>query len=121
MADAHSAEAHHGPEVKAYLVVFACLAVFTLVSFVANYAAHPEQGWITIEESFVIILGVAVVKAILVAMYFMHLKIDWKRVYFLIVPVLILGTMMAIVLMPDIVVGSPNRAQPVHTEESQDK
>jgi caa(3)-type oxidase subunit IV len=103
MTDSHSEEAHHGPNVKAYLVIFVCLAVFTLVSFVANYAAAKEQEWITPGISFVIILGVAVVKAILVAMFFMHLKWDWGRVFFMIVPVLVLGTMMMIVLLPDIV------------------
>ena len=33
----------------------------------------------------------------------MHLKFDWAKVYFIIVPVSILGVMMMIVLMPDIV------------------
>jgi cytochrome c oxidase subunit 4 len=56
-------------------------------------------------QSFALILGVAVVKATLVGMYFMHLKLDWGRLYFLIVPAFILGTMMMIVLMPDIVLG----------------
>jgi caa(3)-type oxidase subunit IV len=96
-------DAHGGAHVREYLIVFGALAIFTLVSFVANYAAHPEQGWISPFTSFVIILVVAVVKAVLVAMFFMHLKFDWGRVYFLIVPVLILGTVMMIVLLPDIV------------------
>ena len=119
MSDASHAEGHAAHPVQPYLVVGGALAVFTIVSFVVN--VFVRGGSLTPMAGLAIILGVAVVKAILVAMYFMHLKIDWKRVYFLIVPVLILGTMMAIVLMPDIVVGSPNRAQPVHTEESQDK
>jgi caa(3)-type oxidase subunit IV len=107
MADTDSAHVHvhEGPNVRAYLVIFGALAVFTLISFVANYAAHPEVGWITPYASFAIILIVAVVKAVLVAMFFMHLKWDWSRVYFMIVPVLILGTMMMFVLLPDIVLG----------------
>ena len=48
-------------------------------------------------------MGVAVVKAFLVGLIFMHLKYDWGKLYFMIVPVFILGTMMMIVLMPDIV------------------
>jgi caa(3)-type oxidase subunit IV len=99
----HGSDAHAGPKVRAYLVVFGALAIFTLVSFLANYAAHPEQAWITTNQAFTIILLVAIIKAILVAMFFMHLKWDWTRVYFMIVPVLILGTMMMIVLLPDIV------------------
>jgi caa(3)-type oxidase subunit IV len=109
-------DAHDGPLVKAYLVIFLALTIFTLVSFIANYAAHPEQGWITPTQSFMIILGVAIVKAILVAMFFMHLKFDWGRVYFMIVPVLILGTMMMIVLLPDIVLAW--RGENVRTQQS---
>ena len=42
--DAHDAPAHddHGPTVRAYLTVFIALAVFTLVSFLANYAVKPS-------------------------------------------------------------------------------
>jgi cytochrome c oxidase subunit 4 len=97
---------HHGPGVKAYLVVFAALSIFTLVSFGANRLAHPEGGGpgpITPHQSFVIILGVAVVKAVLVGTYFMHLIMDWRRLYYLLVPAFILGTMMMFVLLPDIV------------------
>jgi cytochrome c oxidase subunit 4 len=92
---------HHGPGVKAYLVIFTALALFTLVSFVANYAARHDT--ISHFQSFVIILGVAIVKAGLVGAYFMHLVVDWRRLYYLLVPAFILGTMMMIVLMPDIV------------------
>jgi caa(3)-type oxidase subunit IV len=96
-------EAHGDAHVREYLLVFGALAIFTLLSFVANYAAHPEQAWISVGTSFIVILGVAVIKAVLVATFFMHLKWDWGRVYFMIVPVLVLGTMMMLVLLPDIV------------------
>jgi cytochrome c oxidase subunit 4 len=92
---------HHGPGVRAYLVIFSILALFTLVSFFANYFQRHEV--LTPHESFVIILGVAVVKACLVGIYFMHLILDWRKVYYLLVPAFILGTMMMIVLLPDIV------------------
>ncbi len=111
MSDAQHADAHgghEGPHVMAYLIVFAALAVFTLVSFAANYAAAQERQWISTYASFVIILGVAVVKATLVGMYFMHLKFDWGRLYFMIVPAFILGTVMVIVLLPDIVLAWRN-------------
>jgi caa(3)-type oxidase subunit IV len=99
--ESHPTHDHGGPDVKAYFVVFGALAIFTLVSFVANYAAHPEHHWITPGTSFVIILGVAIVKAVLVAMFFMHLKYDWGKVFFLVIPVLILAAMMITVLLPD--------------------
>jgi caa(3)-type oxidase subunit IV len=94
---AHSAEGHAGPTVNAYLIVFGALAVFTLISFAVNAVLGRNF------TSFAIILGVAVCKAVLVAMIFMHLKWDWGRLFFMIIPVLILGTMMIIVLLPDIV------------------
>jgi caa(3)-type oxidase subunit IV len=106
MADeVHDAPAHddHGPTVRAYITVFVALAVFTLVSFVANYAAADDQKWITKGVSFAIILGVAVVKAGLVGLIFMHLKFDWRKLYFMIFPAFILGAMMMMVLLPDIV------------------
>ena len=34
---------------------------------------------------------------------FMHLQADWGKVYFIIIPVIVMGIMMMIVLMPDIV------------------
>ncbi len=97
-------DAAHDMRVKAYFTVFIALSVFTAVSFVANWAAHPERGWITLHTSFAIILGVAVIKAFLVGLIFMHLKYDWGKVYFIIVPIFILGVMMMMVLMPDIVI-----------------
>jgi cytochrome c oxidase subunit 4 len=103
MTDTHDAQEHHGPNVKLYLVIGSALAVFTVVSFVVN--ALVQGKTLTPQVGFVIILGVAVVKAVLVAMFFMHLKYDWGRVYFMVVPVLILGTMFMIVLLPDIVFG----------------
>lgn len=97
MTETHDTTAHHGPNVKAYMTVFAALVVFTAMSFVVNrFLGHTFA-------SFAIILGVAVCKAVLVAMIFMHLKWDWGRLYFLVIPVMILGTMMLIVFLPDIV------------------
>jgi cytochrome c oxidase subunit 4 len=103
MSDAHGSHGHGGTGVTAYLVIFGALVVFTTLSFVVNAAVRG--GSIGSHTGFAIILGVAVCKAVLVGMFFMHLKFDWPRVYFMIVPVLILGTMMVIVLLPDIVLG----------------
>jgi caa(3)-type oxidase subunit IV len=110
--DVHSepehADGHHEPSDKAYIVIFAALAVFTAVSFIANEGARHDV--ISRYTSFAIILLVAVVKAVLVAMYFMHLKIDWGRVFVMVVPALILGPMLIIVLLPDIVLAWRNIA-----------
>jgi cytochrome c oxidase subunit 4 len=87
------------------------LAIFTALSFVFNSLARA--GTITAHQSFVLILGVAVCKAVLVGMFFMHLKFDWGRVYFIIVPIFILAVMMALVFLPDIVIAWQPHADPL--------
>ncbi len=99
-ATAHAAE-HHGPDLRLYMVVAAALAIFTASSFGINAAVRSEH--FSSEIGFLLILGVAVCKAVLVGMFFMHLKYDWGKLYFIIVPISILGLMMMIVLLPDIV------------------
>ena len=106
MADTHSPEGHHGPTFKTYWVIFGALSVLTAVSFIANGAARG--GTITPTQSFLIILGVAIVKAVLVGMYFMHLVVDWGRLYYFIIPALILAVLAVVVLLPDIVLGWRN-------------
>jgi caa(3)-type oxidase subunit IV len=98
MADAHDPHAHHGPHIKAYFAVFGALSVCTAMSFVVNRFFPPPD-----HTGAAIIMGVAVVKAVLVGYIFMHLKWDWRNVYFIIFPLFILATMMVIVLMPDLV------------------
>jgi len=102
MTDARTSE-HHGPSFQAYLVVFCALSVFTAVSFGVN--SLVRSGSWTPTAGFTVILGVAVVKAVLVGMYFMHLVVDWGKLYYLVFPAFILGAMMITVLMPDIVLG----------------
>lgn len=101
MADSHHSEHHAGPGVQAYLVVFVALSVFTAISFAVNYAVRDH--WLAPYAGFALILGVAVVKAVLVGLYFMHLVVDWGKLYFLIFPTFILAAMFITVLMPDIV------------------
>ena len=105
MADTHTghqdASHHHGPDLKIYLTIAAALAVFTAVSFVVNGLVRAHS--LTALSGFAIILAVAVCKAALVGLYFMHLKYDWRYLYFMIIPAFILATMMMIVLLPDLV------------------
>lgn len=101
MTDSHDTQPHAGIDVKTYFVIFGALAIFTAVSFIVNEAVrHDVLG---VYAGFVLILGVAICKAVLVGMFFMHLKIDWTRLYFVIVPVMLLAVMMMVVLLPDIV------------------
>ena len=105
---------HHGPTtIKPYLTVFALLCAFTAVSFVFNTLAN--KGTISAQTSFVVILGVAFVKALLVCAIFMHLKWDWSRLYFMIVPALVLAPFMMFALLPDIVLYWSKVAPPFTT------
>ncbi len=72
-----------------------------------------RQKWIDTQTSFIIIIGVAVIKAFLVGLIFMHLNFDWGRVYFIIVPIGILAVMMVLVVMPDIVIAWQPGQQPL--------
>ena len=112
MADTSHSGGHAGPNVALYLTVGVALSVFTALSFLFNYLARDDVHAISKNTSFVLILGVAVCKAVLVGMFFMHLKYDWFKLYFMIVPAFILGAMMMFVLMPDIVLAWHHGYQP---------
>jgi cytochrome c oxidase subunit 4 len=99
MAETHESESHAGPSLQVYLIIAVALGVFTVSSFVVNYLVREHH--LTTQVGFVLILGVAVCKAVLVGMFFMHLKYDWFKLYFLIVPVFIMAAMMMMVLLPD--------------------
>ena len=97
MTDSHASEHHAGPGFQAYMVVFIALSTFTAISFLVNATVGRNM------TGLVIILGVAVVKATLVGLYFMHLVVDWFKLYYLIFPTFILAAMFITVLLPDIV------------------
>src|SRR5262245_37625465 len=111
MADTKHDAGHgdHGNLFKIYMVIAGVLGVATATSFFFNWLARPvaDGGAAAISPfiAFLLILAVAIVKATLVGMYFMHLKWDWKFLYFLIIPVFIMGAMMSVVLLPDILIG----------------
>src|SRR4051812_19831991 len=100
MIEHHDGPVDHDPMQRtwAYGAVFVALSVFTIVSFVVN--SYVRSKSLSAEAGFSIILGVAVVKACLVAMIFMHLKWDWWKLYFLIVPTFVLAPMLVLALLP---------------------
>jgi cytochrome c oxidase subunit IV len=102
MTNEHGHGGHAGPSYRAYMVVAGALAIFTSISFIVN--SFVRDHVIESHIGFTIILGVAVCKALLVGAFFMHLRWEWGKLYFMIVPAFILGTMMMMVLMPDIVI-----------------
>lgn len=95
--------AHHEEHISdnTFMKVFGALCVATVLTFSANLLARV--GVFGTGFSFVIIGLIAIIKATLVVAFFMHLKIDWKKLFVFIVPVMVLAPMMVIVLFPDIV------------------
>jgi cytochrome c oxidase subunit 4 len=100
---------HQGPTLPLYLGVGAILAVFTASSFIFNDMVRHDM--LSKMGGLWLILGVAVCKAMLVGAFFMHLRYDWFKLYFLIIPALILGVMMMLVLTPDFVVSPMKQRQ----------
>jgi len=102
MADPQHGE-HNGTLFRLYMIIAVVLSVCTASSFLVNYLVR--ENTLTHVMGFVLILGVAIIKATLVGIYFMHLKWDWKLLYIIIIPAFVLAVMWAIVLMPDTFVG----------------
>ncbi len=97
--DAHESHDHaHEEHISdsTFFKVFVGLFVFTIISFLANQVFGAGI------KSFAIIGTVAILKALLVVVFFMHLKIDWKKLFVFIVPVMILAPMLIVTLVPDI-------------------
>jgi caa(3)-type oxidase subunit IV len=108
MADQHEA-GHAGPSFQSYLMVFGALCVCTAASFIVSAIMGHNH------TSASIIMAVAVVKAVLVAGIFMHLKFDFGKLYCIILPVCVVTVMMVIILSIDAVLAwhaLPGRAVP---------
>ena len=73
MSDDHAADI--SKHIRTYMIVFAALAVLTVVT-VAVYYLHLSVG-----KAIVLALIIASVKAALVACYFMHLMSEKKLIY----------------------------------------
>jgi len=90
----------HGPvdegHMTAYVAVFVALCVCTSLSFLFNRMFHDNPHLST-----TLIAIVAVIKAGLVAAIFMHLTFDWRKVYGIMIPVVIMAVMTVIILSID--------------------
>ena len=89
MADTH---AKHGPS---YMAIFWYLAVLTVVEIAVIFLPIAKLA------IGVMLVSLASAKAALVALYFMHLRLETKTLgYIALTPVLI-GTLLVLVLLPD--------------------
>jgi caa(3)-type oxidase subunit IV len=100
---AHGHEQHISD--KTFMKVFGALLVCTALSYGTNLMfgssslIHASNAVV----NFLLIGAIACLKATLVMYFFMHLKIDWRKVFVFLIPICILAPMVIIVLWPDIV------------------
>lgn len=98
MADHHSAaeHSHDHPHVN-YMRIFWILLSLTVAEYF--YAMLTQNSFILLVLG---LMTLALVKASLVGLYFMHVKFEGKWVYAFIVPACILAALLVIALTPDI-------------------
>lgn len=107
MADSHTeahGDGHHGDDHHAhgglgkYAVVFVCLCALTMCSFLT------VQDWWPFAKAptWIFMMGVSTVKAMLVILVFMHLlwEANWK--YVLTIPAGMMSVFLVLMLIPDI-------------------
>lgn len=80
-----------------YLLVFIALCLCTLLSVATDLVHIPSRAVLA-----VIVLAVAVAKALFVMVYFMHLKFEGRWKFLLLTPTFILAAGLPLALLPDI-------------------
>jgi cytochrome c oxidase subunit IV len=103
MTDTHSTEHgehEHQGGVGIFIVVFVGLCILTTMSFLTYFDFWREH--VPIHVSRVFMMAVSCTKAMLVIMFFMHLKweANWKWV--LTVPASVMSAILILALVPDI-------------------
>jgi cytochrome c oxidase subunit IV len=89
MADAH---AKHGPS---YMAIFWWLAVLTVVELGVIFLPIAKLA------IGVMLVSLASAKAVLVALYFMHLRLETKTLGYIALTPILIGTLLVMVLLPD--------------------
>jgi len=89
MADAH---AKHGPS---YMAIFWYLAVLTVVEIAVIFLPIAKLA------IGVMLVTLACAKAALVALYFMHLRLETKTLGYIALTPILIGTLLVLVLLPD--------------------
>jgi cytochrome c oxidase subunit 4 len=89
MADTHT---KHGPS---YMAIFWYLAILTVVEIAVIFLpiAKLAVG--------VMLVSLASAKAALVALYFMHLRLEVKTLGYIALTPVMIGTLLVLVLLPD--------------------
>ena len=76
-----------------YMAIFAWLAILTVLE-IGAYFLPPPTRW-------VLLVGLALGKAALVALYFMHLRFESRTLGYIALTPLAIATLLIFVLLPD--------------------
>lgn len=100
--DNHAHDAHaHGGSIKTYLAVFVALCVLTTGSFLTwTDWWHTAVGNKHVAWSFM--MAISCTKALLVILFFMHLKYEANWKYVLTIPAGFMSIFLMLMLVPDI-------------------
>ena len=90
-----------------YILIWVVLLVLTVLEVAAAYLPGilPEMKETIIYITITLLLGMAFVKAGLVAWYFMHLKFEQKNFILIVSFPLVLACVLVILLLPDVAFG----------------
>ncbi|REJ68585.1 MAG: hypothetical protein DWQ31_07435 [Planctomycetota bacterium] len=91
--------AHHG-SIGPYIAVFVALCVLTAISFLTNMEFWQKQVPESVSRT--IMMAVSCAKALLVIMFFMHLKYEANWKYVLTIPAGLMSIFLVLMLVPDI-------------------
>jgi cytochrome c oxidase subunit 4 len=80
-----------------YYAIFAALVVLTIVTVLVAFHRFQSEA-----INLLLAMIVAVTKASLVAMFFMHLKFEGKLIYVIFIVPLILCVLLTVALIPDV-------------------
>lgn len=90
------AVAHEGASIKAYMVVFGSLAVLTLIEVaIPLYLDFPKLMQI------IILVALALWKALLVALYYMHLRFEPRRLKWMVTAPLPLAVILVLAVLTE--------------------
>lgn len=92
MSDSHTHEHDIKKEVRAYIAVFVALAILTVITVAVSYIPFIMAVAVTIG------LLIATIKASLVALFFMHLRMERRLIYWSLVLTLVF--LLALFVLP---------------------
>jgi cytochrome c oxidase subunit 4 len=96
----HDDEHHPPPGVGKYVAVFVALCLLTAVSFAVGNSATLRQN--TPQVMWAMMMAVSCAKAMLVILFFMHLKWEANWKYVLTIPASVMSIFLLLMLIPDI-------------------